>query len=145
MAWQAAPAVRVVADLKRIGWKAVMKDFKMRYESAGVGGSVDFALPQNWKDQTVLQFGAEWAATPEWTLRGGFNRASQPIPEAYVNPLFPATVERHLTAGFGYAFSQASALNASVAVAPKSTTTNGDGIKTTHRQTNLQLMYSLRF
>jgi long-chain fatty acid transport protein len=38
-----------------------MKDFRMRYDSAGMGGSVSFALPQNWKDQTVLSLGgARW-------------------------------------------------------------------------------------
>jgi long-chain fatty acid transport protein len=53
----AGPAL-LVADVKRIGWSDVMKDFRMRYDSAGMGGSVSFALPQNWKDQTVLSVGA---------------------------------------------------------------------------------------
>ena len=44
----------MAADLKRIGWSDVMSNFRMRHESSGMGGSVSFALPQAWKDQTVL-------------------------------------------------------------------------------------------
>ena len=77
----------------------------MRYDSAGMGGSVSFALPQNWKNQTVVNLGAAWEATPALTLRAGVNVGDNPIPDAFVNPLFPATVERHLTLGLGYRFS----------------------------------------
>lgn len=47
----------MAADLKRIGWSDVMSSFRMRHEISGMGGSVSFALPQAWKDQTVLQQG----------------------------------------------------------------------------------------
>ena len=145
LSWQATPALVVAADVKRIGWASVMKSFRMRYDSAGMGGSVSFALPQNWKNQTVASLGVAWAVNPALSLRAGLNQASNPIPEAYVNPLFPATVESHLTAGFGYAFGGGSEFNLSVTVAPESKTTNGDGVVVTHSQTNVQLMYSLRF
>lgn len=144
LAWQASPDVLVAGDVKRIGWSKVMKDFRMRYDSAGMGGSVSFALPQNWDDQTVLSIGAAWSMGP-LTLRGGYNHASSPIPAAYVNPLFPATVENHYTAGLGYRFSASSEVNAALTLAPKSTVTNGQGVTVTHKQTNLQLMYSMRF
>lgn len=144
-AWQASPAVLLAADVKRIEWAGVMKNFNMRYDSAGMGGSVSFALPQDWKNQTVLSLGAAWRATNAFTLRAGFNRGSNPIPDALVNPLFPATVESHYTLGAGLAFSPASEFNASLTVAPESKVTNGSGITVTHRQTNLQLMYTHRF
>ena len=145
VAFQAGPALLLAADVKRIGWSNVMKNFRMRYDSAGMGGSVSFALPQNWDDQTVLSLGAAWALTPQLTLRGGYNRASNPIPDAFVHPLFPATVESHYTLGLGWRVSAASDFNASLTLAPEKKLTNGQGVVVTHKQTNAQLMYSLRF
>lgn len=145
LGWQATPALLVAADIKRIGWSDVMKDFKLRYDSAGMGGSVSFALTQNWKDQTVTNLGLAYMVNTQTTLRAGLNLASNPIPAAYVNPLFPATVERHYTLGLGYKLSPAGELNASLTIAPTSTVTNGMGVVVTHKQTSGQLMYSHRF
>lgn len=144
-AWQATPALLVAADVKRIAWADVMKDFKLRYDSAGMGGSVSFALPQQWKDQTVTSLGLAYALSQQLTLRGGFNHADNPIPDALVNPLFPATVKTHYTLGAGWRFSATGELNASLTYAPTSTITNGMGVVVTHKQTNLQLMYSRQF
>lgn len=144
LAWQSGP-VLLVADVKRVGWSDVMKDFRMRYDSAGMGGSVSFALPQNWKDQTVISLGGALAIGPALTLRAGFNRADNPIPDAFVNPLFPATEKTHYTLGVGWRVSPAGDFNASLTMAPKSTVTNGQGVVVSHKQTNLQMMYSHRF
>ena len=145
VSWQATPALLVAADLKRIGWSDVMKDFRMRYDSAGMGGSVSFTLPQNWKDQTVTSLGLAYAVNSALTLRGGVNLADNPIPDAYVNPLFPATAKNHYTFGVGYRFTPASEFNASLVLAPESKVTSGQGVVITHKQTNAQLMYSVRF
>jgi long-chain fatty acid transport protein len=144
-AWQVTPAVLLAADYKRIGWSSVMKDFKMRYDSAGMGGSVSFALPQNWEDQDVISLGVAWAVNEALTLRAGANLSDNPIPDAYVNPLFPATVEDHYTLGFGYRFSPAHDFNASMTIAPEVKVTNSQGVVITHEQMNFQFMYSYRF
>lgn len=143
--WQARPDLMLVGDVKSIGWAEVMKSFKMRYDSAQMGGSVSFELPQNWKDQTVLSLGAAWKANEQLTLRAGLNLANNPVPDATVNPLFPAIVKNHVTFGVGYKASAQGALNASVTMAPKVTVTNGSGIDISHSQTNVQLMYSHAF
>lgn len=146
-AWQASPTLLFAADVKRIGWASVMKDFRMRFDStaAPFDGSVSFALPQHWRDQTVTNLGVAWQASPSITLRAGMNLASNPIPEAYVNPLFPATVEDHYTLGLGWKLSSAGELNVSLTMAPKVTVTNGQGVRVEHAQTNAQWMYSHRF
>jgi long-chain fatty acid transport protein len=144
-AWQATPQLLVAADVKSIQWSDVMKDFKMRFDSAGMGGSVSFALPQNWDDQTVINVGAAYAVNAALVLRAGYNHGSNPIPDAYVNPLFPATVEDHWTFGLGYRFSPASEFNGSFTYAPEAKVVNGQGITIKHSQTNFQLMYSYRF
>ncbi|MBU6260571.1 MAG: outer membrane protein transport protein [Burkholderiales bacterium] len=144
-AWQATPALLLAADVKRIEWSTVMQNFRLRYDSAGLGGSVSFALPQNWSDQTVLNVGAAWAVNPALTLRAGYNYGKDPIPAAYVNPLFPATVQSHYTLGLGYAFDAADSFDGSLTLAPTSSVTTGSGVVVTHRQTNFQLMYSHRY
>jgi long-chain fatty acid transport protein len=144
-AWQATPALLLAADVKRIAWSDVMQSFRMRYDSAQMGGSVNFSLPQNWQDQTVLNLGVAWSPMAALTLRGGFNRGSNPIPAAWVHPLFPATVEKHWTLGLGWRPSAAGEFNAALTVAPESKVVNGQGVTVTHAQKNLQLMYSLRF
>ncbi len=149
-AWQATPALLLAADVKRIGWADVMKSFRMRFDSAapaasGFDGSVDFALPQDWKDQTVVNLGLAWAASGQLTLRAGLNVADNPIPDALVNPLFPATVERHYTLGIGWRFNPASELNASLTLAPTTTVTSAMGIEVAHKQRSAQLMYTHRF
>jgi long-chain fatty acid transport protein len=144
-AWQATPALLVAGDVKSIGWSSVMKDFKMRYDSAEMGGSVSFALPQNWKNQTVFNLGVAWAVDNAFTVRGGINYADNPIPDAYVNPLFPATVTTHITGGVGYRWAAAHEVNFSLTVAPTNTVTSGQGVEISHSQTNAQLMYSYHF
>jgi long-chain fatty acid transport protein len=139
------PQLQVVADVKHIGWSKVMKDFKMTYESGGMGGSVDFTLPQEWKDQTVLQLGATYMLNEQLALRAGFNGSRNPIPDTYLNALFPAIVKNHYTFGVGYAISKSAEVNGSFAYAPKVTQTGGSGITNEHSQTNWQLMYTQRF
>ncbi|MEY4756622.1 MAG: hypothetical protein RJA34_1520 [Pseudomonadota bacterium] len=145
---QANPDLLLAADVKRIGWANSMKSFKMRYTTAmdPSGGSyIDFALPQNWKDQTVLSLGAAWKANEQLTLRAGLNLANNPVPDSTVNPLFPAIVKNHVTFGFGYKASAQGALNASMTIAPSVKVTSGTGIDISHSQTNVQLMYSHSF
>lgn len=143
--WQAKPSLLLAADLKYIGWADSMKNFSLRYDSAQMGGSVSFALPQNWKDQTVLSLGGAWKANEQLTLRAGVNLADNPIPDATVNPLFPATVKNHFTFGLGYQSSPTGEFNASLTVAPSTSVTSGGGVAISHGQTNLQFMYSHRF
>ncbi len=145
VSFQAMPQLQLAADIKRIGWSKVMKNFKMTYDSGGMGGSVDFTLPQEWKDQTVLQLGATFMVNEQLALRAGYNGSRNPIPDTYLNALFPAIVKDHYTFGVGYAFSKAADLNASFTYAPSVTQTSGMGITSEHSQTNWQVMYSHRF
>jgi long-chain fatty acid transport protein len=143
--WQASPSLLFAADVKYLGWADAMESFKMRYDSAGMGGSVSFAMPQKWENQTVLNLGVAWKANQALTLRAGMNLANNPIPDTYVNPLFPATVENHYTLGLGYKLSDAGEFNMSLTMAPDVTVTTPQGIAISHSQTNWQFMYSHRF
>jgi len=148
VAWSASNDLLVVLDVKQINWKAVMKDFKMTYEGPLAGAAdntVDFSMPQNWKDQTVFEIGAGYKVSPEWTLRVGLNYANNPIPDTYLNYLFPAIEKSHFTIGAGYMLSQASSIDASYTYAPEVKQTADSGITSTHSQNNAQVMFSYRF
>jgi long-chain fatty acid transport protein len=103
------------------------------------------SLFQNWDDQDVFAIGFAYKATDALTLRAGANFANNPIPDMYMNPLFPAIVENHYTVGLGYDVSSSSAVNFSLSHAPEVTQVSGSTISVDHSQTNWQLMYSKRF
>jgi long-chain fatty acid transport protein len=149
LAWNASKDVMVVADIKKIYWSEVMKDFEMTYKSknvAGAGGAtIDFALQQDWDDQTVYQVGAAWKVSDPLTLRAGYNYAESQIPDDFVNPLFPAIMEQHFTVGLGYAFDKSASLDAGLAYAPQNSQKNADGVESSTGGTSFQVMYSARF
>lgn len=153
LAYQATDKLMVAADYKRIGWASAMKSFKMSFTGSGNTGMaaafndtvLDATMYQNWKDQDVFQLGVAYKATDALTLRAGVNLADNPVPDAYVNPLFPATIKEHYTLGAGYAFSKVSEVNGSYTYAPKVTVTSPNGFTNEHEQNNWQLMYSHRF
>ena len=144
----------VVADVKVIQWSDVMDSFNMSFtadgDHTGLAGnfnnaSLDVEMFQNWEDQTVVQIGGAYKVTPATTLRAGVNSSSNPVPDANVNPLFPATIENHYTFGVGHALSKMSAVNFSLTIAPEVSVTGASGVTTTHAQQNWQLMYTQKF
>ena len=55
-----------------------------------------------WKNQIVFAVGAEVAVLPDrLRIRTGYNHASSPVDGEGINPLFPAVVQDHVTAGAG--------------------------------------------
>lgn len=145
--WVATPKLQLVADVKRIDWSSVMKNFRMTFESAQGMGTMGFTMPQNWKDQTVVSLGGAYKLDDAWTLRAGVSTSDNPVPDGYVHPLFPAIVKNHYTAGFGYRFNKSTTLDAAVSHAPKVTVNAAmlGGAPITHSQTNYQLMLSVRY
>lgn len=148
VAWKANQQLLIAADVKIIGWKSVMKDFTMTYEGPvgpAAGNTIDFAMLQDWQNQTIIELGAAYQFTPAFTGRIGLNASGNPIPDGRLNYLFPATIENHCTIGAGYAFTKASSIDFSFAYAPEVKVAAGSGLTTTHSQTNEQIMYSYRF
>jgi len=145
LSFSASPALNLVADVKRIGWQDVMKSFNMTYISAVMGGQVDFSMPQNWKDQTVVSLGGSYKVNELWLLRAGINHSSNPVPNDYVNPLFPAIVKQHFTLGINYRINDMLGLDAAMSHAPKVTVASGAGLNISHSQTNYQFLLSYRY
>lgn len=152
LAYRPTPDWLLVADVRTVFWQDVMDSFTMRFQASGAATNGPFAgqvmnatLFQRWDDQLILQLGAAVRVTKQLTLRFGGNYASNQIPDKFLNCLFPATIERHLTAGFGYAFDPRNALDLSLSHGFEVEPTNGYGIRISHSQTNAQILFSHRF
>lgn len=141
LAWQANERLTVAADVKGLLWGDSMNTVTMHLPG---GGTVPFQ--QDWDDQVVVSLGLAYAFSEALTGRIGYNHGKNPIPDANVNVLWPAIVEDHYTAGFGYAFSKQAQVDFALSYAPATTVTGGMGPTTIeHSQLNWQLMYSYRF
>ncbi|MCK9419344.1 MAG: outer membrane protein transport protein [Nitrospirae bacterium] len=158
MAFKVSNDLMIVADYKWINWAAVMKEFKMTFTvdagQAGMAAAFDntvlnASMDQKWDDQNVIMIGAAYKIDADWTLRGGINYANNPIPDTYLNALFPAIEKTHVIVGAGYMIDKASTIDASFTYAPEVKQTSGPnapaGGTVTHSQTNAQVMYSYRF
>jgi long-chain fatty acid transport protein len=152
LAWHPAPGWLIAADVREVFWKEVMRNFSMSFVASNAtsngsfaGQSLDAVLFQDWKNQTVLMVGASHEMNDQLTVRVGANYGNNPVPDTYLNCLFPAIVTTHLTTGFGWKFDARWSFDASFTYGFKVTTTNGSGSGVSHSQTNLQLMYSYRF
>ena len=155
VAYRAQERLHLVADLRRIQWSGVMQGFRMQFTAADTpqnggfaGQRLDTELLQKWEDQTVLAFGAAYDVNHALQVRAGFNTGSNPVPDALLNALFPAIVERHFTLGAGYQLTQRTSLQLSYVRGSEAKFTNpGDGVgvppvTSTHGQNNLQVMYT---
>jgi long-chain fatty acid transport protein len=155
VAYQANDQLMLAADYKRIGWKAVMKDFKMSFTAdatqanpmaAGFAGTtMDATLYQDWKDQDVVMFGMGYKVNQELTVRAGLQTSANPVPDTYLNALFPAIVKNQYTVGGGYMFSKVSSVDMSVTIVPEVSATAASGVTSKMSQTNYQMLYSYRF
>ncbi|UCG77361.1 MAG: outer membrane protein transport protein [Nitrospirota bacterium] len=145
----------LAADIKYIAWEEVMKDFSMGFEAdtsqtnpqamGFAGATMDASLFQEWDNQTVIAVGASYAVNDAFTVRAGYNHSANPIPNTYLNALFPAIVESHATLGGGYNFGSSS-LNAALSMAFESSATNSMmPVESTHSQLSGQVMYSYKY
>ncbi len=143
-AWQASERLLVAADLKDVLWGESMNTVTILQNGMTVA-----PFQQDWDNQVVASAGLAWKFSDALTGRIGYNYGKNPIPDAFVNYLWPATVEHHYTAGFGYAFDMRSQVNFALSYAPEHSVTgtgamNG-GMVIDHSQLNWQLMASHRF
>ncbi|SHN56270.1 OmpP1/FadL family transporter [Desulfovibrio litoralis] len=131
------------ADYQKIFWSEVMQTITITQ------GNQKAELRQDWRDQNVVSMGLAYTlpSLPELTLRAGVNLGDNPV-NKNATPMFPAIIENHYTAGFGYKFNETHSVNASFSYAPK-VRVNNDGMfrgtSTTHEQTSSQIMYSINF
>ncbi|WP_449257676.1 OmpP1/FadL family transporter [Chlorobium limicola] len=139
----------IAADVKHIDWSSAMGKFSTSFTADNAlsngqfaGQKLDVEMTQDWEDQTVFSLGVQYRATDRFALRAGASFSSNPVPEEYLNPMFPAITENHYTAGFGYRLTDRSSLAAAFAWSPEVRATNQDGLDISHGQMNWSLNFS---
>ncbi len=149
-AWQPHEQWMIAADVKRLKWSETMNDFRVGFASAM--GDLNVTMAQRWRDQTVYMIGVEYRPMPGVAWRVGYNYARNPIKEAYLYPLFPATVQKHFSFGIGMRMSKQDTLAFAMTFAPEVTQTRpGDpslglpAVTMTHSQFTLRVNWGHRF
>lgn len=152
VSWTPAPGWMVAADVREVFWSSVMQSFNLGFTAATTSANGNFAgqnlnaqLYQKWSDQTIVQVGVAHVVNQRLTVRFGANHGQDPIPAFYLNCLFPATVETHLTTGLTWRLSETSAIDVSYVHGFEHTVRNGGGISISHAQNNGQVLYSYAF
>ena len=95
----------IAADVRRYLWNHAMKQITVKGENPHVPSfvsAVEMPFVFNWEDQWVTNLGAEYALNEAFTLRAGWNYGRSPVPDATLNPLFPAITTQHMTTGFSW-------------------------------------------
>ena len=90
------------ADVRRYLWKHAMNQITVKGEDPHIPSPLETVRMQFdffWKDQWVTNVGAEYAVNPAFTLRAGWAFGESPVPDATLNPLFPAITTSHVTGG----------------------------------------------
>lgn len=144
VAWQATPDLMLATDLKRIGWKASMQNYNLAFTPTG-GSEIPLTMAQNWDNQNVFSIGAQYRINERLNVRAGYNYGKNPVPAATLNPLFPAIVEKHYTAGFDYRIGQADGVAFAISYAPEVDVANSSGITMTHSQLSAMVSYGHGF
>jgi long-chain fatty acid transport protein len=95
----------LAADAKWINWSDAIKRPVLKLSNPDIPAPPALEVPfaMNWDDQWVFAIGAEYVINPVHTVRVGYNYGKSPVPDEFLNPLFPATVEQHVTLGYGAA------------------------------------------
>jgi len=146
------PRWMLAADIKLLNWSAVMDEFKVSFTAdmsaengPFAGESLDVSMDQNWEDQIVIGFGAQYTVTNNFKIRAGVSLADNPVPDKTLNPLFPATTVTHYTCGFGWRLFDHHNVGYAFAYVPEARDTNVDGVTMAHGQTNWSLNYAYNF
>jgi long-chain fatty acid transport protein len=134
----------IAGDVKLIDWSTVMDKFEMTFiaddSNPGFAGqNLNVKMTQEWKDQTIWSVGVQYKATDKLALRAGASFSTNPVPDEYLNPLFPAITTNHYTCGFGYRVNDATSVSAAFSWAPEVKATNGDQTVISHSQINWAL------
>jgi len=104
VAYLPIPGLTLAADAKWINWSDAINTPVLKLSNANAPGAppqIEVPFQMKWDDQWVFAVGAEYAINAKHTVRAGFNYGKNPVPDEFLNPLFPAIVEKHLTFGYG--------------------------------------------
>ncbi|WP_334154942.1 OmpP1/FadL family transporter [Tepidimonas sp.] len=107
VAVQLTPALTVALDATRVKYGGVPAIANGSLSQVMAGQPLGAAAGPGfgWRDIGVVKVGVQWQASPQWTLRAGYNKGDNPIrpQDAMFNVLAPGVIREHLTFGATWA------------------------------------------
>ena len=97
------PKFQFFADVAWQNWTRY-KSLKINLYNPETGCSQDNVSVKNWKDNTIIRLGAEYAFTDMIQGRIGYYHDKSPVPGAYWSSETPSTNLNSFTAGLGFNF-----------------------------------------
>jgi long-chain fatty acid transport protein len=122
VAWEATPELALAFDVEWIQWSATNGLNQPKYTSGPSAGS-PMSFNMDWSDQLVFKVGAQYALTPAFTVRAGYNYGKMPLnaDRLFENVAFPAVAEQHISVGLGWNATKDLAINLAGTYSPKAT------------------------
>jgi long-chain fatty acid transport protein len=131
LAYQVTHDLLAAIELTWIDWSRAVRHSTLmarRPDNPEAAPRLEQDADLDWRDQYVFAVGLAYDVTDHTTLRGGYNRARNPVPDKSINPLLAPTTRHHVTAGIGHRLSERWRLDGAVEyqVNSKTTYTNPD-------------------
>ncbi|HEV2698746.1 MAG TPA: outer membrane protein transport protein, partial [Terriglobales bacterium] len=108
-AYNVTPALTLLAQADYYGWSR-FKEIRFTFADGTQQG-----VPENFKNTIGFSVGAEWKASPNWTLRSGIEYDPTPTPNDGRSTALPDSDRTWLAIGASYAFNDRLAVDASYA------------------------------
>jgi long-chain fatty acid transport protein len=121
VSWQATSPLVLGLDVEWINWSSTNGKNQPAWKNdTNLTGAMPFNL--DWSDQVVLKVGAEYAVTPVWKVRAGYDYGKNPLDksQAFESIAFPAIAEHHVSLGLGWNATEALAINLAGTYSPRS-------------------------
>ncbi|MCB2188356.1 MAG: TonB-dependent receptor [Deltaproteobacteria bacterium] len=158
LSYRPVPRLLLAFDVSWVNWSSAIETVIVHAKDPNKPvppGYEELNVPfvMNWDDQWVFALGAQYEINEMWTVRAGYNYGQNPVPSDSLNPLFPAIVEHHLTAGFtcsvanwdfDFAYEHGFS-NSDTNTGAPSQTNPFSGTEVSHYQNTLHFMVSYRF
>ena len=110
--WQAIASARVhVNDSLTLNGQVVRAGWK-KFDAIRLGAPISAALPQNYKNSWSIAAGADYAVTPQWTVRGGIQWDQTPTRNGFRDARVPDASRINFALGTSYAITEGITIDA---------------------------------
>lgn len=151
-----SPAVDIALDVQGIRYsevKSIANPMLPNLQTAQLGNANGAGF--GWQDMTTVKMGVQFRSGHGLTWRGGYSYGASPVQpsEVMFNILAPGVIEQHVTGGLSKTFGNGHALHLAVTKALSNSVTgpnplevpNGQQVKLTMSQWDLEFGYSIKF
>lgn len=85
------------AQVVRTGWS--------KFDTIDIGSPLNTSIPENYRNSWTWALGFDYDVSPQWTVRGGFQRGITPTQDGQRDARVPDSNRWNFSAGTSYAFS----------------------------------------